>query len=301
VLFIVSFAVFGLIKLIPGDAAVQLAGGDNATPQRIAEIRHQLHLNDPFLAQYWRWLSHAVRGDFGRSLISGQSVSAEVWRRFPVTLSIVIGGVVLGILIGVPAGIIAGMRPGSASDRMTMFGTTLGLAVPNFWLAMVMILLFAVKLHWLPAVGYTRPSVSIMGWLRSITLPSIALSIFLMASLARQTRAALADVMSSNYVKTAWAKGGTLRTVVGKHALKNASIPAITLVGIAIAALLGGSVLIEQIFSIPGLGTYVLSAIQSSDLPVIQAVALLFVLVNVVMMLLVDIAYGFVNPKVRVS
>jgi peptide/nickel transport system permease protein len=182
-----------------------------------------------------------------------------------------------------------------------MFGTTMGLAVPNFWLAMVLILIFAVNLKWFPAIGYTPFADDPRKWIESITLPAVALSIALSASLARQVRGALADVMASNYVKTAWAVGAGLRRVVGKHAFKNASIPAITVIGFALAGLLGGAVLVEQIFAIPGMGNYVLSAILANDLPVIQGVALLFVLVNVTMSLLVDIAYGIVNPKVRVS
>jgi len=301
VMLIVSFGVFGLIALVPGDAAVQLAGGQNATTQRVAEVRAELHLNDPFLVQYGRWFSHAVHGDLGRSLVSHKSVTADLRHRLPVTLSIVLVGVLVGVLIGVPAGIVAGMRPGSRSDRATMLGTVVGLAVPGFWLAMLLILLFAVHLHWFPAVGYTNFGHSPLRWLKSVTLPGISLGLALAAGLARQVRASLSDVMQSNYIRTAWAKGATLRLVVTKHALKNASIPAITVIGLTLAALLGGSVIIEQIFSIPGIGSYALNGILSFDLPVIQGVAVMFVLVNVVMSLLVDITYGLVNPRIRVS
>ena len=301
ILLLVTLGVFGLITLIPGDAAVELAGGINATPERVEEVRTELRLDDPFLEQYGRWLGNAARGDLGESLVSGRSVASEISDRLPITMSLVVSGVFLGACMGLAAGILAGMRPGGVVDRIVMFGTTMGLAVPNFWLAMMLVLVFAVNLEWLPAIGYTAFTESPIDWLRGIILPAFALSVALSAVLARQVRGSLSDVMASNYVKTAWAVGAGVRRVVGKHALKNASIPAITVIGFSIAGLLGGTVLIEEIFAIPGMGSYIRGAIFSSDLPVIQGVALLFVLVNVTMALIVDIAYGFVNPKVRVS
>lgn len=301
VLFLVSLAVYGLMTLVPGDAAVQLAGGVNATEERIEQVRAELGLNDPFFVQYGRWLGDAVRFDFGESLASGQSVSSDILNRLPVTLSIALGAVVFGVLIGVPAGIFAGMKAGTRADRGLIFGTTLGIAIPNFWLAMVLILIFAVNLGWFPAVGFTRLTESPWDWFRSLVLPSAALGTFVAASLARQLRGELADVMQRSYVRTAWAKGGSARLVVGKHALKNAAIPAVTVLGLQLGALIGGTVILEQIFSIPGLGTYLLQAVTTSDMPVIMGVTTVFVLVFVTMSLLVDISYGLLNPKVRVS
>lgn len=301
VLFLVSLVVYGLMALVPGDAAVQLAGGVDATEERIAEVRTELGLDDPFLVQYGRWLKGAVTFDFGESLVNGQSVSGDILNRLPVTASIAFGAMVVGLLVGVPAGIVAGMKAGTRLDRGLIFGTTLGIAVPNFWLAMVLILVFAVNLGWFPAIGFTRLTESPWDWLRSLVLPSLALGTFVAASVARQLRGELADVMQRSYVRTAWAKGGSARLVVGKHALKNAAIPAVTVVGLQMGGLIGGTVILEQIFSIPGLGTYLLQAITSSDMPVIMGVTTMFVLVYMVMSLLVDVAYGLLNPKVRVS
>jgi peptide/nickel transport system permease protein len=301
VLFIVSLIVYGLMALVPGDAAVQLAGGVNATEEQIEEVRTELGLDDPFIVQYGRWLKDAIRLDFGESLTSGRSVSEDIKNKLPITASIAFGAMTVGILIGVPAGIIAGMRAGTKLDRGLIFGTTLGIAVPNFWLAMVLVLIFAVNLGWFPAVGFTRLTEDPWNWLKSLVLPSVALGTFVAASLARQLRGELADVMHRAYVRTAWAKGGSARLVVGKHALKNAVIPAITVLGFQLGALIGGTVILEQIFSIPGLGTYLLLAITSSDMPVIMGVTFMFVLVYTLMSLLVDIAYGLVNPKVRIA
>jgi peptide/nickel transport system permease protein len=298
---IVSFAVYGLITLIPGDAAIQLAGGDNATPERIEEVRQELGLDDPFLVQYWNWLKDAATGDLGESLVTGQKVTTEIGQAFPVTLSIVIAGLMFGILIGVPAGILAGMRPGSRLDRGLITMTTLFNSIPSFWLAMLLISTFAIRWDIFPAIGFTRISEDPGEWLRSVTLPAVALGLIVAGNQARQTRAGLADVMGSAYVRTAWSMGAGTRTVVAKHALKNAAIPAVTVIGLQLGGLLGGAVLIERIFSIPGLGQYILQAIYSFNLPVIQGVALMFVVINVLISLAIDISYGFLNPRVRIS
>ena len=301
VLFVVSLLVYGFMALLPGDAAVNLAGGANATPERIEAVQQELGLDEPFLEQYAHWLGNAVQFDFGASLTTKTSVSGEIIKRLPITLSIAFGAMVVGLVIGLPAGIVAGMRSGSKTDRTVILGTTAGIAVPDFWLAMILIWIFSVKLGWFPAVGFTRLTESPREWLKSIALPSVALGIAIAAALARQVRGELADVMSQSYIRTAWAKGASPMRVVGKHALKNAAIPAITMIGLRMGSLIGGTVIIEQIFSIPGLGTYLVSAISTSDMPVIMGVTTMFVLVFVGMSLLVDVAYGLVNPKVRVS
>jgi peptide/nickel transport system permease protein len=296
-----TFAVFGLITLVPGDAAQTLAGGDNATPERIEEVRKEFGLDKPFLVQYGNWLKGAVQGDLGKSLASGNSISSEIRQAFPVSASIVFAAIIVGLSVGIPAGMFAGMRPGSKLDRSLVGATTFGIAVPSFVMAMLLITLFAVNRKWFPAIGFTKFSDSPVEWLKSVTLPAVSVSAGVAASMARQVRAALADVLNSAYVRTAWAKGGSTKRVVGKHALKNAAIPAVTVFGLQVGGLLGGAVLIENIYAIPGLGTYVLRGVLALDLPVIQGVALMFVLVNVVISLLVDISYGYLNPKVRVS
>jgi peptide/nickel transport system permease protein len=298
---IVSFAVYGLITLVPGDAAIALAGGAEATPEQVEQVREELGLNDPFLVQYWNWLKDALQGDLGTSLTSGEPVVSEIGTRFPVTLSIVLAGLFFGLLLGIPAGIFAGMYPGSRIDRFVISLTTVSNAVPSFFVAIVLITLFAINRDWFPALGFVRFSDDPGKWLNHVTLPAIAVGLGIAGSQARQVRAALADVMGSAYVRTAWSMGADTRTVVTKHALKNAAIPAVTVIGLQLGALLGGAVLIEQIFSIPGLGQYILQAIYSFNLPVIQGVALMFVLINIAISLVIDISYGFLDPRVRVS
>jgi peptide/nickel transport system permease protein len=302
---LVTFGVFSLIALVPGDAAVQLAGGDAATPERIAQVRDQLGLDDPFLVQYGRWLGDAARLDFGESLLTGQSVAGEVRNRLPVTLSIAIGSVVVGIVVGIPVGIIAGAREGGIVDRALLTITSLGLSVPNFVLAILLVNYFAVQLGWFDAVGFTRltsdDGLQLGGWLRSLALPSIALGVSTAARLARQVRAGVIDTMHAPYVRTAWAKGCRPLTVVGKHVFKNAAIPTVTVAGLLIGGMIGGTVIVEAIFSIPGIGNYMVQAILSRDLPVIQGVAIVFVLTFAIINLLVDIIYGWLNPKVTVT
>lgn len=298
---LVSFAVFSLSLLLPGDPAVAIAGGADASPERIAQIRAELRLDDPFLLQYGRWLGNALRLDFGRSLISGRPVADDLLAKLPVTLSVGGAAVLIALLVSLPGGIIAGMRPGSAWDRGIVLSTNLGIAIPSFWLALMGVLVFAVQLGWLPVMGYARLAESPQEWLRHIILPACALSARMAASLTRQLRAALTEVLSSHYVRTAWAKGAPTRRVLIVHALKNAALPAITVLGLQMSTLVGGSVIIEQIFGLPGMGSFALRGILSRDIPVIQAVTLVYAVVHVGANLLVDLSYGLLNPKVRVS
>ena len=301
VLLVVSFGVFLLLALVPGDPAVTLAGGASATPAEIARVRAQLHLNDPLLVQYWHWLWSALHGNLGTSLTTGQSVSQQIAARFPVTLGLVIASAIVALVVGIPLGILSGLRPGGATDAGARTFSTLGLAIPSFWLAIILVSIFAV--HWkiFPPTGYTAISVSFTGWLRDMTLPAVTLGLLVGATVARQLRAALIDVLETSYIRTVWAKGGTRRLVLLRHALKNAAMPVITVFGVQIGYLLGGAVIVEQIFSIPGLGSYMLSGINGHDLPIVQGVALVFVLFQLFMSLLVDVSYGFLNPKVRVA
>lgn len=301
---VVSFGVFMLTALVPGDPAITIAGGPDASPERIAQVRDALNLDDPLFFRYLDWLGHAVRLDFGQSLYqtaNGPSVTDDIGLRMPVTFSLAIVALLIAVLIGLPLGILAGMKAGSLLDRFSVAGTSLGIAMPNFWIGLILISVFAVKLGWFPSVGYTNLMDSPGGWLRSLILPGLALGLFAAASIARQLRAALIDVLQSNYVRTAWAKGGSPLRVVGKHALKNAAMPTVTVIALQLGAMLGGAVIIEQIFSLPGLGTYLITALLKQDIPAIQGVAVMFVLIYVIINLAVDIIYGYINPKVRVS
>jgi peptide/nickel transport system permease protein len=226
-------------------------------------------------------------------------VASGIATRFPVTFTLAVGGMLLSVLIGVPAGIVAGVRSGSARDRMVTVGSSLGVAIPDFWLALLLVIWFAVDTHILPALGFVAWSTSPWQWFEHLILPWVALGIGGSATIARQVRGALIDTLDQDYMRTAVAKGLSTRAVIGKHALKNALSPALTLIGIQYGYLLGGTVIIEQIFSLPGIGQYVLQAIAEKDLPVIQGVVLITATAFVVINLIVDVLYGYLNPKIR--
>jgi peptide/nickel transport system permease protein len=301
VLLMVSLGVFSLVLLVPGNAAQTLAGGEQATEERIREVEAELGLDDPVIEQYGRWLRGAVVLDFGDSLLNRQSVSGEIGSRFPVTLSIAVAAMTVALLIGVPLGILAGTRPGSGVDKAGVLAASLGVAIPNFWMAIILVSFLAIDHNWLPALGFTRITEDPGEFLRSVTIPAIALGTSAAAALARQLRAGMVDVLGSDYVRTSWALGSGTRTVVGKHGVRNAAIPAVTVMGLQLTVLLGGTVIIERIFSIRGLGTYMYDGVLSYDLPVIQGCVVVFVLVHLLVNLLVDISYGLLNPRVRIT
>jgi peptide/nickel transport system permease protein len=300
ILLIVTFGVFLLVNLGPGDPAVNIAGGVSATPQAVAEVRHELHLDEPLVQQYGRWLSGAVQGDFGTSYTSHEPVATEIGRALPVTIGLVLAGMTVALLVGIPLGLISGMRAGSRADTGARVYASIGLAIPEFVLAVVLVFVVAVEWGILPPSGFVHFSDSPTEWLRYMALPALALGLVNGAMLSRQLRASLIDTMDSNYVRAAWAQGGSARNVVGKHALKNSAIPVVTLLGTQLGFLIGGTVLLEQIFAIPGMGPYMLRSITTQDLPAIQGVTVVFVIFGIAISLLVDITYGFLNPKVRV-
>jgi len=300
-LLLVSFGVYLLVALVPGDASVTLAGGESATPERIAAVKSQLHLDDPLVEQYGRWLGDAVQGDLGSSLFTHVPVTDDIADRVPITVGLVLASLVVGLVLGIPIGVLSALRPGRAVDGAARVGTSVALAIPNYWLAIELVVLFAVTWKLLPPSGYVKITEDPVEWLRHIALPAVALGVWSAASLARQLRASLIDALDSRYVRTAWAKGSSTKRVVLKHAMKNAAIPVVTVLGLQVGFLLGGTVIIEQIFSIPGLGPYFIRGVTALDVPVIQGVAIVFVLFTVVLSLLVDISYGLLDPRVRVE
>ena len=305
-LVVISLAVFSLVLLLPGDPALVLAGGLHAKASTVAAIRRQLHLNEGFFAQYWLWLTHALRGNLGHSLFApasapGSPVAGAIRIRFPVTLSIAAGGMVTAVVLGLPTGIVAGLRPRSWADRIVTATSSLGVAMPDFWLAMLLVILLAIKSHLLPPLGYVALATSPWGWFEHLLMPWLALGFGGAATVARQTRGSLIDTLDQDYMRTARAKGLSPMRVLGKHALKNAISPVVTLVGIQFGYLLGGTLIIENIFSLPGIGSYMVNAIGEKDLPVVQGVALLTAVIFVVVNLVVDILYAYLNPKVRLG
>lgn len=297
-LFIVSLMVFSLVLLIPGDPAITIAG-DNATEQQIEETRERLGLNDPVVVQYGRWAGGLLQGDLGTSLFSSRSVGSAIVERLPVTLSLTFLAVTVGLLIALPAGMLAGTRSGSLRDRVATLIASLGVAVPNFWLGLMLLLVFAIWNPWLPATGYVPFEVDAARWLRHLALPAITLGAAAAAEVTRQLRSSLVDVMAQDYVRTARAKGLRGPKVVGKHALKNAAIPVVTVLGLQVNYLLGGTIIVEQVFGLPGLGQLVIGAVLERDLPMIQGVVVVAVLVAVFTNLVVDLSYGYFNPRVR--
>ncbi|MEQ9002942.1 MAG: ABC transporter permease, partial [Pseudomonadales bacterium] len=290
-LLIVSLMVFSLVLLIPGDPAFLLAGED-ATPEEVEAIREEMGLNDPVLVRYLAWLGALLQGDLGTSLFSDQPVLDVILERLPVTLSLALAAIVFSLAISIPAGVIAGTRPGSLVDRIVTVGSSVGLAVPNFWLGLMLVLMLAIWNPWFPATGYTALSHSVMGWWMHIALPAFTLGLSAAAILTRQLRGAMIDVMQQDYVRSARAKGLPYRKVVAKHALKNAAIPMVTILGLQTNSLLGGTVIVEQIFGMPGIGQLAVASVFTRDLPMIQGVVIMAVFVAVLVNLLVDLSYG---------
>lgn len=297
-LLIATAITFGLIFLIPGDPARRIAG-ETATPEQIELVRTELGLDQPVVVQYADFLGGLVRGDLGTSFTYKAPVLEMIVDRLPVTVSLTLVAVLVALAVGIPAGIVGGSRPGSWQDRATSVGSTLGVATPNFVLGLILVLVFALQLRVLPATGYTPLAKGLWPWLSHLLLPAIALGLAAAAEIARQLRSSMIEVMQQDYVRTATAKGLGRRSVLWKHALKNAFIPTATVLGMQIAFLLGGTAVIESVFGLKGLGDFAVQAVLSGDLPAIQGVVIFGVFATVVMSLLVDISYGYLNPRTR--
>jgi peptide/nickel transport system permease protein len=298
--FLVTLGTFSLTTLMRGDPAQALAG-DSATPEQLAQVRAELHLDDPAPVRYVRWLGDVLHGDLGVSVATHRSVSDEITRRFPVTASLAISSLVLTFAIGIPIGILQGMRPGGRLDKLLLGAVSLGLAVPSFLLATVLVFVLAVQWKWLPALGYVSITDSPVEWARHMAMPAITLAVVGAAEMARQLRTGLVGVTQEDYIRAAKARGLAPSRITVKHALKNAAMPALTIIGVRVGYLLAGSVIIEQIFQLPGLGTYALQAIQNRDFTVLQGVVLALALIVIATNLVVDLTYAWLNPKVRLT
>lgn len=297
-LFIVAVIAFGLVYLTPGDAAVAVAG-ESATPERIAAIREQLGLDDPFHEQFGRWVAEAVRGDFGTSLFNDIPVMEQITARLWPSLALVLFGLVIALVVGIPAGVVAGLRRGSLTDRMLTTLTTAGIAMPAFWLATILLIIFAVDRQLLPATGYVELGEDPVEWFRHLLLPGIAIGAASAAEVARQTRSGVIDVASLDFVRTSRAMGLRRRSIVFRHILKNAGVPIVTVVGLQVGRILGAGVVVEQMFAIPGVGQLTVQAVQSRDIPLIQAIVVVIGVIVLVSNLLVDASYAYFNPKLR--
>ena len=297
-MFLVGTLVFFLIQLNPVDPTAALLG-DDVTLETIAEKRAELGLDRPLLTQYADWITSAATGDLGTNWFTGEEVTTELARRARVTFSVVFGSLLVAITIGVSLGVSAALKAGRWQDRLITVVSSLGIAVPNFWVAIVLAAIFAVRLRWFPALWNINRTSTITGWIWTIVLPCIALGTASSAAIARQTRSAMIGVLQQDYIRTALAKGLPVRRVVLRHALRNAAIPVVTLIGFQLSALIGGAIFVEFIFNIPGLGTLGVDSVQRKNVPVTLGFVMVTTLVVVVANILLDLSYAWLNPKVR--
>jgi peptide/nickel transport system permease protein len=299
----VSVLTFLFIRLIPGDAIAARLGTSTAlTPEQLASLRAYFGLDQPLYQQYWTWLTSLLHGDFGYSIRTGRPVLVEIAERLPATLELAAAATLIAVLIGLPLGLLSAMRSRSRIDVVARIGGLIGLSLPSFWLGTLIIVLFSLFLRWLPNTGgYVDFIRDPLGNLALIVLPAVTLGVALAAATMRMTRSAMLDVLGADYVRTAWAKGLPRGLIIRRHVLKNGLIVVVTLLGIQVGQLLGGAVVVEEIFSIPGVGRMLLAAIVQRDYALVQGgvlvIAILFVLVNI----FVDLLYGYLDPRIRLT
>lgn len=295
---LVALFVFSLVYLAPGDPAAVMAG-DQATPAEVERIRAVLGLDRPFLIRFGEWLWNTLHGDLGRSIFSDMPVSYMIGQRIGPTVALMTLTLIVSISTAVPLGVLAAWRKGEAVDRLIMLFAVLGFSTPVFIIGYLLTYLFALQLQWLPVQGYTPLRENPLQFLQSLILPSIALGLVYIALIARITRATMLDVLSQEYIRTALAKGVAQRSILFLHALKNASLPIVTVIGIGVGLLIGGAVVTESVFAIPGIGRLTVDAILRRDYPVIQGVVLLFSFAYVIINLVVDLVYSLLDPRIR--
>ncbi|MGL5088353.1 MAG: nickel ABC transporter permease [Cetobacterium sp.] len=286
----VSFLVFTIMSLTPGDPA-QLILGESAPREAIEQLRGEMGLNDPFFIQYLKFIKNAVVGDFGHSYTTGREVFGEIFSRFPNTLILAVLGIVIAVCIGIPLGIISATKQYTLIDSVSMIGALLGVSMPVFWLGLMLILTFSVNLRWLPSGGFDG--------FKSLILPSLTLGVGSAAIITRMTRSSMLEVIRQDYIRTARAKGVSEKVVINRHALKNALIPVITVVGLQFGGLLGGAVLTESVYSWPGVGRMMVDAIRQKDTPTVLAAVIFLAVTFSIVNLAVDILYAYVDPRIK--
>ena len=298
VMLLVSAGVFLLLQLIPGDPVAAMLG-ENATPEAYANLKRELGLDRPLPEQYVRWLGKVLTGDLGRSIRSGQPIATALGNAVAPTAQLTVFALLFAVSVGLPAGIIAAVRPGSLPDVLLNLFALIGVSMPTFWSGLLLIFAFSLGLGWLPPSGYAPLTQSPGESIKFMILPMIALGSTVAAVVMRQTRASMVEVLSNDYIRTAWSKGLVERSVILRHALWNALIPVITVVGLTGGLLLGGAVITETIFAIPGMGRVIVTAIFERDFPTVQAGVLLVATTVITMNLVVDVLYAYVDPRVR--
>ena len=298
ILIIVSLITFGMVHMIPGDPAAAIAGL-SATPDQIAQIRHDLGLDQPLMTQLVRWYGALLHGDLGNSLLLGEPVSQAIALRLPITLGLSAYAMVITLVLGLVSGVIAALRQNTWVDQAAMVFSMAGISVPNFYLGLILIIIFGVDLRWLPTGGYVPFGEDPAGWFACMTLPAVSLALLLTGLLARITRSTMLEVLRQDYVRTAKAKGLPRRQVVIKHALSNALIPIVTVIGIIISLLMSGAVVTETLFSIPGIGQLLTQAVLNRDYPMVQGGVLVVTALMVLVNIAVDLLYAVLDPRVR--
>jgi ABC-type dipeptide/oligopeptide/nickel transport system permease component len=293
VLFGVSLLVFLILHLIPGDPAQIMLFGSNPTPQQVQNLRVELGLDKPLPVQYALYVGRLLHGDLGQSFITGRPIAEEIAARFPSTLELTLAAMLIAVLIGVPIGILGGVRPNSWADRVSSGFAVLGVAVPYFWFGLVLVMVFAVRLQLLPSLGVGSP--------QAIVLPALSLGWGLSAIIARLLRNNLVEIYQQAYMQVARAKGLSQSMMLYRHALKNALIPVVTILGLQFGNVLSGAVVVEVIFGRPGIGSYLVSAIQAKDIPAVQSVVLFIAVLYILINLAVDVLYGLLDPRIRMS
>lgn len=297
-LLFVSMLIFGLQQLLPGDPA-QILAGEDQNPELIAQLRAEMHLDEPLPVQYGYWVGGVLQGDLGASARTGEPVLDLILQKLPVTLQLAFMSMLIALLISIPAGIVSAVKRGSVLDHSATVLGLAGLSMPNFWLGILMILLFSVELGWLPASGYISPFEDLGANMASMVMPAFVLGTGIAAVLMRHTRSSMLQVLATDYVRTARAKGLRERVVVVKHALRNALTPVITLAALELGTLLSGAVLTEQVFTIPGFGKLIIDAVFNRDYAVVQGVVLVTATAYILLNLLADMAYFVFNPRLR--
>jgi peptide/nickel transport system permease protein len=298
VLFLFSIVVFTVLRLVPGDPVAARLGLE-ASEEAYIQLRQEMGLDQPIPVQYVRWLQDVLRGDFGTSWRSHQTAISLIMRRFPATIWLALSSITIGLLISVPLGIYSGVRPKSWAAHAASLFSLLGIALPSFWLGLMLLLTFSVTLRWLPPAGYTSPFDNLSMALKQLAMPSFTLGVALAAPLTRFIRSGMLDVMNADYIRTARAKGLAGRAVIFGHAFKNAMLSVVTVFGVLIGSLLGGSIVTESVFNWPGIGTLLLQAIQQRDYGIVQGVVLFISVIFMVVNLLVDLTYAYLDPRIR--
>lgn len=302
VVLLITIIIFFGMRLLPGDPIYMLLNPSEIqsfTPEQLTAIRHEAGIDRPLFIQYFDWLGGVFQGDLGQSILTKTSASEEISKRIPVTAHLGILAFILGITIGVTLGVISAVKRATWLDTIVTVFANIGITIPVFWLGIMLILLFGVQLKWLPTMGYTSPIDDFTLSTKQIIMPVLCLAIFPIASNARQARSSLLEILHQDYIRTAWSKGLSPRVVILKHALRNGLIPIVTLAGMGIPSIIGGSVLVEQVFNIPGMGRMAVNALFQRDYPYVQAVTLVIAVAVVLSNFLVDLSYGWLDPRIR--